>query len=134
MLVLPWTALVTLLALLVYMGMIIGVGRARAKYKVSAPATTGDANFERHFRVHMNTLESLPIFLPALWIFAVCWGDQLAAGIGGLGIVGRVIYWLSYVREPRSRSLGFMIQSLSNVALVLGGLAGVVQALLASQS
>jgi hypothetical protein len=56
----PWTALITLLALLLYMGMIIGVGRARAKYKIAAPAMTGDAAFERHFRVHMNTLESLP--------------------------------------------------------------------------
>ena len=129
MLQFPWTALVTLLAALICVGMIIGVGRARAKYKIPAPATTGDINFERHFRVHMNTLESLPIFLPSIWIFALCWGDQLAAGIGALWIVGRLIYWVSYVRNPKTRSLGFQIQGLSNMGLLLGALYGVVQSL-----
>ena len=92
---------------------------------------TGDATFERHFRVHMNTLELLPIFLPSLWLFGLCWGDQLAAGIGALWIVGRVIYWASYVRDPKSRSLGFGVQGFANVALLVGALMGVVQTLLA---
>jgi uncharacterized membrane protein YecN with MAPEG domain len=126
----PWTTLVTLLALLVYMSMIIGVGQARRKYKIAAPAMTGDAVFERHFRVHMNTLESLPIYLPCLWLFASHWGDQLAAAIGGLWIAGRLIYWASYVRDPKSRSLGFQIQAFSNVALLLGALVGVIQVLI----
>jgi glutathione S-transferase len=126
----PWTALVTLLALLLYMGMIIGVGRARAKYKIAAPAMTGDAAFERHFRVHMNTLESLPIYIPALWLFASHWGDQRAAAIGAFWIVGRVIYWAGYVRDPRSRSLGFGIQGATNLVLLLGALFGVAQILL----
>jgi uncharacterized membrane protein YecN with MAPEG domain len=130
MLQLPWTTLVTLLSLLLYMGTIIGVGRARVKYKIAGPATIGDPNFERHFRVQMNTLESLPIFLPALWIFALCWTDELAAALGAIWIIGRLIYWASYVRDPRSRSLGFQLQSFANVALVIGALVRVVQILL----
>src|SRR5262245_42623126 len=126
----PWTALVTVLALSLYLAMIIGVGRARAKYKIAAPAMTGDVTFERHFRVHMNTLESLPIYLPALWLFASHWGDRLAAPIGALWIVGRLIYWASYIRDPRSRSLGFGVQGFANLALLIGALFGVVQILI----
>jgi glutathione S-transferase len=126
----PWTALVTLLALVVYLAMIIGVGRARGKYKITAPATTGEPAFERHFRVHMNTLESLPVFLPSLWLFASYWGDQFAAGIGAFWIAGRLLYWTSYVRDPRSRSLGFQIQGAASMGLLFGAFAGVVQVLI----
>jgi glutathione S-transferase len=127
-----WTALVTLLALIVYLITGFGVGRARAKYSVAAPATTGDPQFERHFRVQMNTLEWLPIFLPSLWLYAVYWGDQIAAAIGGVWIVGRLIYMTTYVRDPKSRSAGFSIQGLAALALLIGSLVGVVQALMAA--
>jgi len=109
--------------------MIVGVGGARGKAKIAAPATTGEPIFERHFRVHMNTLESLPLFLPSLWLFASHWGDAWAAGIGAFWIVGRLLYWASYVRDPTSRSLGFGIQGLATMALLIGALIGVVQIL-----
>lgn len=126
----PWTALVTLLALVIYVAMSIGVGRARGKFKIAAPATTGDPIFERNFRVHMNTLESLPTFLPSLWLFASHWGDQLAAGIGAFWIIGRLLYWASYVRDPKSRSLGFGIQGAATLSLLFGALFGVAQLLI----
>ena len=129
----PWTALVTLLALGIYMGMIIGVGRARGGHQIAAPATTGDPTFERHFRVHMNTLESLPLFLPSLWLFASCWGDLWAAGVGAFWLVGRILYWNGYVRDPKSRSAGFAIQGDASLALLIGALAGVVQVLASAQ-
>ena len=66
----PWVALATIGALLLYLTVTINVGRARAKYKVSAPATTGNVDFERALRVQQNTLEQLAIFLPAMWLFA----------------------------------------------------------------
>jgi glutathione S-transferase len=128
----PWTALATLLALLLYMFMIMGVGGARRKYKVAGPATTGDPNFERHFRVQMNTLESLPLFLPALWLFAFTWDDIYAAALGGVWIIGRLLYWRGYVSAGGSRSLGFQIQGLAISILVLGALYRVVQTLLAT--
>jgi uncharacterized MAPEG superfamily protein len=126
----PWTALVTLLSLLVYIAMMIGVGQARAKYKVPAPAMSGDPMFERHFRVHMNTLESLAIFLPSLWLFASCWGDKLAAGIGAFWIIGRLLYWMLYVRDPKTRSAGFGTQGAATIILLVGALYGVVQILI----
>lgn len=123
----PWTALVTLLALVTYLYMGLRVGGARAKYKVAAPAITGDPMFERHFRVHMNTLEWLPLFLAPLWLFASYWGDQLAAGAGAVWIVGRLIYMAAYVKDPGTRSAGFGIQALVCLALTVGAFIGVGQ-------
>src|SRR3954465_15530933 len=37
--------------------------------------------FERVFRVQMNTLEWMPIFLPSLWLFAIYVSDPIAAAI-----------------------------------------------------
>jgi len=51
--------LTILLALVEYIVMAALVGRARAKYGISAPAMTGNPDFERANRVHINTLESL---------------------------------------------------------------------------
>jgi len=64
---LHWTALVTVFAILFYFFTVIRVPRARQKYGVPVPAITGNPDFERVFRVQMNTLEWLPIFLPLLW-------------------------------------------------------------------
>ena len=124
------TALVTLLALIIYFVMGVRVARARGKYKVAAPATTGDPQFERHFRVQMNTLEWLPIFLPALWLAAASWGDQIAAEIGAVWVVGRVIYMVTYVADPKTRSAGFLIQALATLTLIGGALFNIVRPML----
>ena len=63
-----YTALVTLLAVLLYFYTGILVAKARANFGVVAPATTGHVDFERVFRVQTNTLEWMPIFLPLLWL------------------------------------------------------------------
>lgn len=127
----PWTALVTLLALLLYILTLMGAGAARGRAKIPAPAMTGDPNFERALRVQMNTLESLPVFVPALWLFGLHWGDVIAAGIGAFWIIGRALYWRAYISDPKSRSIGFQIQGLATVVLLLGALWGVGQVLLA---
>lgn len=57
---------ITVLTLFFYLVITINVGRARAKYKILPPATTGDENFERVLRVQQNTLEQLVFFLPAI--------------------------------------------------------------------
>ena len=61
-------AIVTLLALLEYMFFAFRVGTSRAKYGVAAPATSGNPEWDRLFRVQQNTLEQLIIFVPALWV------------------------------------------------------------------
>ena len=125
-----WTSLTTCAALALYIFMGSRVGRARAKYGVAAPAMSGDPIFERHFRVHLNTLEWLPVLLVSMWLFALYWSDQIAAGIGAVWIIGRIIYMTSYVRDPKSRSAGFGIQALATLTLLGGGVWGAIAALI----
>jgi uncharacterized membrane protein YecN with MAPEG domain len=115
-------AIVTILALLLYVVMSLRVGRARTKYGLPAPAISGNPDFERVFRVQANTLEWLPIFLPSLWLFALYWNDRLAAGLGLVWIVGRYLYMTGYSREAGARSLGFGIQALAVAVLLFGAL------------
>jgi uncharacterized membrane protein YecN with MAPEG domain len=113
---------VTVLALLVYIGMGIQVGRARARSGVKAPAMTGDERLERAIRVQMNTLEWLPVFLAGLWLFALYWSDLVAAALGVVWIAGRLIYAQAYMADPAKRGTGFLIQALAALALLLGAL------------
>jgi glutathione S-transferase len=120
------TALVTLLAILFYFYTGLHVARARAKYGVKAPATSGQPDFERAFRVQMNTLEWMPIFLPALWLFATDISDPIAAAIGAVWIIGRIVYLIGYSKAAEKRSSGFAIQAFACIALWVGASSAVV--------
>jgi uncharacterized membrane protein YecN with MAPEG domain len=115
-------AIVTILALLLYFTMMLGVGRARTKYGIPAPAIIGNPDFERIFRVQANTLEWLPIFLPCLWLFALYWDDRVAAGVGLVWIVGRFLYMTGYAKAANARSMGFLIQMFAVAVLLFGAL------------
>ena len=121
-----YVALVTVAALLVYVWMGVRVGRARAQSGVAAPAMTGDPILERHIRVQANTLEWLPIFLAGLWLFAIYWNDLIAAGLGVVWIVGRILYAVGYVADPKKREAGFMIQMIASALLLLGAAGRIV--------
>ena len=125
-------ALVTFGALLVFTASGIGVGRARYKYGVQAPAVTGHDIFERHIRAQMNTLEQLVVFLPALWLYAIYWGDLVAAVLGVLWLIARSIYIIAYVRESSKRGLAFAAGSLVNLVLLVGAAAGAIRALVSA--
>ena len=125
-----WVTIVTVLAMLIFMVTAIRVGGARAKHGIAAPATTGHEEFERHFRVQMNTLEQLVIFLPSLWLFTVYWNQLVAAALGVVWIVGRIIYMRAYVADPKSRSIGFMMTFLPTMVLMIGALVGAVRVLI----
>ncbi|CAL80461.1 MAPEG family protein (Membrane-associated protein in eicosanoid and glutathione metabolism) [Bradyrhizobium sp. ORS 278] len=125
-----FTAIVTVLALLLYFYMSILVGKARVQYGVKAPATTGNPDFERVFRVHMNTLEWLPIFLPALWLFAIYVSDAIAALLGLVWIAGRAMYMVAYAKAAEKRSAGFGVQALAAMALLVGALIAILWRLL----
>jgi glutathione S-transferase len=120
------TALVTCLAMLFYFFTSARVARARAKYGVKLPAVSGHPDFERVFRVQMNTLEWLPIFLPSLWLFAIYVSDTWAGIVGLVWIVGRVVYMIGYTRAVARRSPGFFIQALACTVLLFGSLGTIV--------
>jgi glutathione S-transferase len=124
-----WTALVTIAALLVYFGMSFQMARARGKSGIEAPAMTGDPLLERANRVHVNMLEWLPIFLAGLWLFAIYWNEQVAAGLGLVWIVGRLLYSAGYMANPKKRSMGFLIQFLAAAVLLFGALGRIVYSL-----
>jgi glutathione S-transferase len=119
-------AIVTILSLLLYLSMGIGVARARGKSGIHAPAMTGDPILERTIRVQSNTLEWLPIFLVSLWLFAIYWNDLVAAAAGLVWIVGRVLYARGYVADPSKREMGFMIQALACMVLLFGALGRII--------
>jgi glutathione S-transferase len=114
--------IVTLLALILYLHMGVRVAAARGKHGVAAPAVTGSPEFERAYRVQMNTLEWLPLFLPSLWLFAAYWNQFLAAALGLVWILGRMLYMTSYTKDPAGRGPGFGIQALATLILLLGAL------------
>jgi glutathione S-transferase len=121
-----FTALVTCLALLVYMFSCIRVSRARIKFGVKLPAISGNIDFERVFRAQMNTLEWLPLFLPSLWLFAIYISDTGAAALGAVWAVGRILYVLGYASAVEKRGPGFAIQALATIALWLGASGAIV--------
>lgn len=125
----PYVAIVTVAALIEFLWFGVLVGKARAKYGITAPATTGNEIFERYFRVQMNTLEQLILFLPALWIFAHFISPLWAAASGVVFIAGRAIYCTSYVKNPKSRSLGFLLTVFPTFAMLIGILVWAVRAI-----
>jgi glutathione S-transferase len=121
-----FTALVTCLAILFYFFTSIRVARARAAFGIKAPTISGNCDFERVFRVQMNTLEWMPIFLPSLWLFAIYNSDAIAALVGLVWIVGRVLYMTGYSQAAEKRGPGFFIQSSACGVLLLGALGAIL--------
>ncbi len=119
-------AIVTVLALLQLFIFAFQVGKQRAKHGIKAPAISGDAEFERMFRVHQNTLEQLVVFIPALWLFGYYVHALIGAGIGLVFIIARFVYRGSYLTDPSTRTAGFGIGALAMMVLLLGGLIGAV--------
>jgi glutathione S-transferase len=124
------TALVTLLAVIFYFWLGFRVGQARATFGIKAPATTGHADFDRVFRVQMNTLEWMPVFLPALWLAAIYVSDIGAALLGVVWIAGRVVYMRGYTQAAEKRETGFFMQAIATGLLWLAALIGVLASLL----
>jgi uncharacterized membrane protein YecN with MAPEG domain len=118
--------IVTILALIEYLILGAMVGRARVKYNVSAPATTGNPDFERYFRVHQNTLEALIVFIPAVWIFSLSVNYMIGVALGSIFLLGRILYANGYLSAAEKRGPGAAVTFVINTILVLGGLAGII--------
>jgi glutathione S-transferase len=121
-----YTAISTLLAVALYFVFATQVARARVKFDIKHPATTGDPHFERIFRAHINMLEWMPTFLAPLWLCAIYLNDAAAAAIGLIWIGGRIWYFVGYSRAVEKRLPGFFIQSSACLLLFVGAIAGLV--------
>src|SRR5947208_1132386 len=121
-----FTAFVTCLAILFYFFTSIQVSKARAAYGIKVPAISGNPDFERVFRVQMNTLEWMPIFLPSLWLFAIYISDPIAAALGAVWIAGRILYLIGYSKAVEKRSPGFAVQAIAVIILWAGALGVIV--------
>jgi len=121
-----WVEFVIALAVLQFVIFGVFVGRARARFQVKAPATTGNENFERYFRIHYNTLEQLIVFLPSIWLFATHASVRWAAIIGAIYLIGRIVYFRGYAAAADKRHTGSLLSMLPTLVLLIGGLGGLV--------
>lgn len=115
-----WVGLVSLAAVLQFTALGLNVGRVRHKIGIMAPQMTGDPLLERAIRVHYNTLEWLPAFLVSMWLFAIYWSDLVAAALGVVWILGRILYARGYMADAAKRGPGFAIQGLTTLVLLFG--------------
>ena len=122
-----YTAIVTLLGVALYFFLATRVAAARGKFGVSLPAISGHPDFERVFRVHVNTLEWMPTFLVPLWLCAFYLSDVAAAALGIVWIAGRILYFTGYSKAVEKRLPGFFVQALACFLLFLGAAVGVVR-------
>jgi glutathione S-transferase len=121
-----YTAIVTILAVLFYFFVAMRVATAHIKFGVKLPAMSGHPDFERIYRVQMNTLEWMPIFLPLLWLSAIYFSDLASAAVGLLWIVGRILYFRGYSLAVEKRLPGFAIQAIACVLLFIGAVTGLL--------
>jgi len=124
------SAIVTILAIVVYFITGWRVGQMRERHGIKAPATSGHPQFDRAFRVQMNTLEHLPVLLPLLWLTTFFFAPypMIAPVLGVVWIIGRVLYMNTYMSDPDKRGPGFGISALAEVLLLLLALIGIVLA------
>jgi len=119
-----WIDIVTAVALFQYLVFGTLVAQARGKYGVKAPATTGHELFERAYRIHMNTLELLVVFVPALWMAARYWSPTWVAAAGAVFVAGRLVYFRAYTADPTTRTLGFSLSITPIIGLIAATVIG----------
>ena len=119
-----WVDIVGMLAVVQLFVFGVLVARARGTYGVAAPATTGHPMFERYYRVQVNTVECLIVFLPALWLAAYFWNPRWASILGAVWLAARIWYARAYVRDPGSRSGGFGLSFMAVIVLLIGAAIG----------
>ena len=118
-------ALITLATVLLMAATVFLVGRARGRYGVKAPATTGHEGFERALRVQMNTQEAALMFLPSLWVAAAFGAAWISAALGAAWLVGRIWYAVAYANPDGNRGPGFLIGMVALLGLILQALWGI---------
>ncbi len=126
------SALVTLAAIILCIAIGIYVRRVREAVKIEPPAMTGDPRLERALRVQGNTIEAMTVFVPAFWLATIYFAGWITGAVGVVWLVGRILYWPSYMKNPNGRMPGFIIAMLSTVVLTILALIGVIRAIVAT--
>lgn len=120
-------ALDTALTVLLLLYTATKVGAARSQHGIKAPAVSGHPDFERAWRVQMNTLEASVMFLPSLWLATQFGGAAWFAGLLGLlWVLARTWYAVAYQRDANKRGAPFGLASLFMAGLLFWGLIGVL--------
>ncbi len=119
--------LLTLIILLQYFFLITKVGGAREKYNVLAPKVSGHEEFEKLYRVQMNTLEILIMFFPLCYITAQFFDPKIVALIGLLFPIGRFLFYKAYIVDPKTRSAGFITSMLPIFIYIIMTIVGLVR-------
>jgi uncharacterized MAPEG superfamily protein len=122
-----WPSLITWLTLILLYALGANVSRARGRYGIKAPATSGNEQFERVYRVQMNTLENAVVFLPALWLGAWYWKPTWAAVCGAVWLAGRIWYARAYAGDPARRSGGYFLSLVGFGVLIVEAALGWVR-------
>jgi uncharacterized MAPEG superfamily protein len=122
------SASATWLIVLFYFYTAFRVGNLRGKHDIKAPACSGHPEFDRAYRVQLNTLEQMGMTLPLLWVATLfpigpAW---LPALIGLLWVAARIVYLRAYMADPAKRLIGAMMGGLINLALLLLSVVGIV--------
>lgn len=117
-----YVSIVVMLALLQFVYFSVEVGRARGRFNVQVPATSGNEGFERYFRAQQNTVEQLLVFLPAVYACGFYASEALATVLGLLFVLGRMLYFRGYTDPEKNRAPGFVLGLLANVVMILATL------------
>lgn len=125
----PLTTLALVLALIVYFALSVNVGRARATWGVPAPQASGHPEFDKRYRVQMNTLEQLALLVPGVLVGAPVLGDAIAGGATLIWSVGRIVFARAYYADPAKRGPGFGLTLLPSLVLLLAGAWGAITSL-----
>jgi glutathione S-transferase len=125
-------ALATIIAIVVYFSQSIIVAIGRTKHGVPVPKTMGhNDDFDRVWRVHYNTLEQMPIFLPLLWIFSLVSSPLIGGWLGIAWSIGRIGYMVGYYKSAKGRSNPVAyLSSIAVLVLLVGAIWAVVGGLL----
>jgi hypothetical protein len=76
----------------------------------------------------MNTLEQLVVFIPSVLIFGQYLSPYLAAALGVVFLIGRLVYLFGYVKDPKKREVGFLLSAAPTLFLLLGAIVGAARA------
>ena len=118
---------VTIATLIMYLTLVLKVGLSRAKYKIEAPKMFGHPKFDRAFRVQLNTLEWMAIFLPLMWIAGLLVNAVYASFIGILWILSRIYYAHNYYKAAKLRTKPILFQFLFIGILFLMAIYGIIK-------